>query len=306
MRNDKTPVPRADAFTPEPDTARSNIRLLLLSGAFLCVTIVLVLALPSEQSEIAEDNRDTPASSTEIANAPTGTLSASTIATEAPPTSLNAPLAAALRQATESARTPSQSLADTGYDAVARAQMPLLTVSFTPLDRITSAAITEELRQPIRLINVGVPKRDLPTLTQDVLRLLSPEGETGPPALKDLLNEAIRQRQSDAYIRVLINTAVERGAFGVPPTLRTTTQDFDTYSLLKAMAQTAGTPVPQMPEHVETNGTQKIVLGDSLARLALRYYGQPLKYDIILAANPQINPLNPVLTPGDVIQMPKP
>lgn len=281
------------ARAQEAEQRNSNLRLLVIAAAFLCVAIALVLWQP-DLAGPAASGRETAATTT-AARMP---------GTEAASTPLNAPLAAALRRDAAGEAAPQATAPE--YDAVARAQMPLLTVSFTPIDRVTSAVITEQLRQPIRLIDVGVPKRDLPQLTDDVLALLSAAPIDGADALKSLLNEAIRQRQSDAYIRVLLNTAVERGAFGIPHALRTTDGALDAHALMKAMAQTAGTPVPVMPEQVETNGTQKIVPGDSLARLALRYYGQPLKYDIILAANPQIDPRDPVLTPGDVIQMPRP
>lgn len=272
------------------------MRLLLIATAFLCMTIGLVLWQPGALG--LPDGMETQTAA--AAPAPRTVAPPQTQTEQS--SALNGPLAAALRR--DAVQQTAPQLPE--YDVVARAQMPLLTVSFTPIDRVTSAAITEQLRQPIRLINVGVPKRDLPQLTDDVLRLLSTADADGADTLKTLLNEAIQQRQSDAYIRVLLNTAVERGQFDIPPTLRTTDGRLDAYSMLKAMAQTAGTPVPVMPEDVQTNGTQKIVPGDSLARLALRYYGQPLKYDIILAANPQIDPRDPILRPGDVIQMPKP
>ncbi|MEP4195107.1 MAG: LysM domain-containing protein [Aliishimia sp.] len=285
------------------DVPKSNLPLLLIATAFLTLTIVLILLQSDENTHVAS-RVPTTASSPQpevvaqtTASIPTPSIPEPSSAAEP----LNGPLAAALR----ADNAPVEEL-EPQYDVVARAQMPLLSVSFTPIDRVTSAAITEQLRQPIRLINIGVPKRDLPTLTDDVLTLLSPKNAQSSQGMQDLLTDAVTQRQSDAYIRVLLNTAAERGQFEVPPTLRTTTGTFDAYSLLKAMAQTAGSPVPKMPKRVETNGTQKIVPGDSLARLALRYYGQPLKYDIILAANPQIDPRNPILTPGDVIQMPKP
>ena len=38
-------------------------------------------------------------------------------------------------------------------------------------------------------------------------------------------------------------TGAERGTFAIPQTLRTSDGCFDAYSLLKAMAQTAGNPV---------------------------------------------------------------
>jgi nucleoid-associated protein YgaU len=275
----------------------SNLRLLLLATSFLIVTIGLVLWQPHLPGAPDAQTSQTAAS------APLATAAGGSAVS-------NDPLAAALRrqaavmEAAERAGRERQQQQEA--QTVTRAQMPLLTVSFTPIERMTSLAILEELRQPLRLINVGVPKRDLPQLADDVLKLLSPVQAEAPEALKEMLVEAIRQRQSDAYIRVLLTTGAERGTFPIPPTLRTTDGRFDAYSLLRAMAQTAGNPVPVMPDDVQTSGTQKIVPGDSLARMALRYYGQPLKYDIILAANPQIDPLNPVLTPGDVIQMPKP
>lgn len=77
--------------------------------------------------------------------------------------------------------------------------------------------------------------------TADALALRSADETRGKPVLARMVTDAIRQRQSDAY------------------------------SLLKAIAQIAGTPAPTMAQDVETNGSQKIVAGDSLARLALRY-----------------------------------
>lgn len=286
-------APRSEPMT---STTRTNIPLLLIATAFLGVTILLVMLQPGSDS--------TTPTKTAIAQpvAPQPEPSAPA-ATERASTPLNGPLAAALR-ADSDAQTPVQAAAEP--DVVSRAFNPLLTNIFTPIERVTSAYIIEELRQPIRLINVGVPKRDLPTLIDDVLVLLSPNATKQQPELRALLVEAISQRQSDAYIRELLSLAIERDGVTMPTTLRTTTGTLDAFSMLKAMAQTAGTPVPVFPDNVETNGTQKIVPGDSLARLALRYYGQPLKYDLILAANPQIDPMNPVLTPGDVIQMPKP
>ncbi len=296
MLKDKGRAAPVETGVPIREPKNSNLRLLLLATGILIVTIGLVLWQPH-----LTGIPDTPAPQTAALQPQTGA---------AERTASTDPLAAALRrqtavtEAAQSAGRERQQAREA--QTVSRAQMPLLTVSFTPIERMTSLSILEELRQPIRLINVGVPQRDLPQLAEDVLTLLSPVQAPASAPLKDMLIEAVRQRQSDAYIRVLLTTAAERGTITIPPTLRTVEGTFDAYSLLKAMAQTAGNPVPMMPEDVQTSGTQKIVPGDSLARMALRYYGQPLKYDIILAANPQIDPLNPVLTPGDVIQMPKP
>ena len=268
---------------PVTDT-RSFIPLLLVAAGCLIFAIA-VLALPMMRDNLAGvDNspQDTPAPlKRDVAQIPE-------------------PKIAALPQSEAAPETADPA------DVVTRAQVPLLAIRFTPIDRVTAVAITEQLRQPIRLIDTGVPKRDLPMLTDDVLTILVPDGGQIDPSLREMLIEAVRQRQSDAYIRVLLNTAVERDQIEVPPILRTTTGALDTYSLLKAMAQTVGSPIPKIPQDVDTNGIQKIVEGDSLARLALRYYGQPLKFDLILAANPQIDPQDPVLVPGDVIQMPKP
>lgn len=292
---------------------RSNLPLLLIAATFLCLTIALVVLQPMLTGE--DDNfaaaettaksvpavvpapAAAPAPERQVVTAePTVTSKEETV-TRAAAVPLSPPVVNS---------TPEIDLSKINANAVAPSQFALFANTFTPLDRVTSAVIKQQLRQPIRLINSGAVKRDVPTLANDVISLLSSGSTSIDPRLRRLISEAVLERQSDDYIRELVNTVAKREALTVPVTLRTTDGQWEVYSLLKGMAQLAGGPAPKASADVETNGTQRIVPGDSLARIALRYYGQPFKYDIILAANPQIDPQNPVLRPGDYIQMPKP
>ena len=307
-------APQRTQAVSEP---QSNMTLMLIAAGFLCLTIALVVLQPLLTS-----------SSTPSAPAPIAQTSESEPTPEPEPQDLVIvdadPIVAgpdpiiepAEDTVTQAARAPLSTslepsvaqidLSKVNANDIVRPQFALFSNTFTPLDRVTSATIKQQMRQPIRLIDTGTGKRDIPTLTSETLSHLSLGRDTVDPKLTDLVATAVFERQSDMYIRELVNTAANREPMTIPATLRTTKGDWDTYSLLKSMAKSVGGPISGPVGDVQTNGFQRIVPGASLARIALRYYGDPLKYDIILAANPQIDPINPVLKPGDTIQMPRP
>lgn len=257
--------------------------LLVIAAALLFVAILLVLIQPM--------NNDTQTASSTTAPQP--------------------PLELVDRRPMIEASTPAPSPAVTtpapSPEVVTRAQTPLLGVPFTPVERFTSVSINEQLRQPIRVISSGPPKRDLPTLTRDILDRLTPGAlHADGSAMVGLLVDAIHQRQSDEYINVLLNTAADRGAVTTPPALRMADGGLDAYALLRALALMAG-PQGSTDQGQITGALQHTVApNDSLAGLALRHYGQPLNYDVIMSANPQIDPVQPQLVAGNVIRIPAP
>ena len=303
------------AANPAP---RSNLTLFLIAAGFLCLTVGLVVVQPLLSLQDTSDKATATAPQTQVVpNAQP----------EAPRPSAHVELASVRPRmrpvvaveepaVTQAARAPLPTslqasgkvidLSKMNANTLARPQFALFSNTFTPLDQVTSAMIKQQMRQPIRLIDTGAEQRSIPSLTQDAITRLVLPNESIDPKLAKLISEAVFERQSDEYIRKLVNSVAQREDILIPATLRKTDGSWDTYSLVKGMAQMAGGPLSGANVLVGTNGTQRIVTGDSLARIALRYYGQPFKYDIILAANPQIDPLNPRLVPGELIQMPLP
>jgi len=284
----------------------------------LCLTVGLVIVQPLLSLQDTSNRVASPAAQTQVTPQPK---------IEAPRPSAHAEVATVrprMRPATaveepvvtQAARAPLPTglqatgevidLSKMNANVISRPHFASFSNTFVPLDQVTSAIIKQQMRQPIRLTNVGTKQRTIPSLTQDAITRLNLPNETVDPKLADLISAAIFERQSDQYIRKLVNSVVQREDIRIPSVLRKTDGSWDTYSLVKGMAQMAGGPLSGTGTLVGTNGTQRIVTGDSLARIALRYYGQPFKYDIILAANPQIDPLNPKLVAGELIQMPLP
>lgn len=99
-----------------------------------------------------------------------------------------------------------------------------------------SEAVSRQLRQPIRLTDTDAGPRDLRSLTASVLQDFGhlPGRED---RLQALLVQALTERQSNAYIDALLNTAAARGEFTVPPRLAGADGRLDTSVLLAALIQ---------------------------------------------------------------------
>lgn len=251
--------------TSEPGT--SNVALLMLASAFLVVTIVMVLLQP-------RINRPTTApSAVEVAEA------------------LPVPAPAAAPQ------------------VVTRAPQPVFEtlVPAPELPGNAAKAIAKELRQPIRLSQTDTALLDLNVLTLRVLGDLAPaaEGQTADPNLVELVVESVLQRQSDTYIHVLLNTARDRGRIRVPAALLTAGGRVDSLSLLTALVHASGAEQHILAHHVTTPTRHLISAEDSLARLALRYYGDTAGLTKLLEANPQLDPNSLSLVPGETLLLPE-
>ena len=246
--------------------------LLLIATAFLCVTIVLVLLQP--RLGVPDDV------SREIA--------------ETRP-------ALAVSDATPEADTPPP-LAEPVNEVVARAEVPLLQAP--PVTTDAAKAISRQLRQPIRLTSTSAAPVDLPTLTGSVLRQFSDAAGAEHARLTQLIVEAVLQRQSDTYIAVLLNTAAERGQIAIPRALRTAGGAFDSQALLTTMVDAAGGDTPVPVASLASEARHLVDTEDSLAGIALRYYGSALEFPRLLDANPDLAKTDAVLRVGQTIRLP--
>lgn len=115
-------------------------------------------------------------------------------------------------------------------------------------------------------------------------------------AIKVLIEQAVSEGQSDAYLDALINEAADKGEIEVPAQMRTTEGRVDTQVLLstlveKSLAEQSGNSgdiLAQIEAEAAANAEPRyytVESGDSLASISLRYYGDALQYDRIYQAN---------------------
>lgn len=144
-------------------------------------------------------------------------------------------------------------------------------------------------------------------LTGAAARPAAAPAHSDPRALQVLVSQALREGQSDAYIDILLNEAAAAGRVVVPEALMTAEGRVDTKTLLASIvreaavaaddytraliaeAQSAGprTPVQARPVAVAAPGGKYYVVepGDSLAYIAMVFYGTPASYPRIFEAN---------------------
>ena len=124
------------------------------------------------------------------------------------------------------------------------------------------------------------------------------------PYLVALVVESVLQRQSDTYINVLLNTARDRGRIAVPAALLTADGRVDSQSLLTALVRASGAEATAVVQQITVPSRHLISAQDSLASLALRYYGSAAGVAKILAANPHLDATNLSLVPGETLLLP--
>lgn len=188
----------AESEDTQAEGVSSNMKLLVISAAFLVVTIGLILMQPGRAPQQVAQTDQT----------------------------INAPTAALLsEQSTQSEASPQ---ASPQASEVTRSSASLLTLSDTNLD----GDVSKMLRSPIRL---GGQTNDLRQMTKTALAGF---GHTAGPgdALYGMLVQALAEGQSNAYIDALLNTAAGRGEIMVPVALQTATGRLDTNTLLQGLA----------------------------------------------------------------------
>ncbi len=143
-------------------------------------------------------------------------------------------------------------------------------------------------------------------LTQGILAGINaaraPSASQAPqPGLADLVSQALRQGQSDAYIDALLNGAARSGRIAVPGALVTAEGRVDTRILLQQLvsqaasateaptvltaAAVAPSPVTRPASRTDSPEFYTVAAGDSLGSIAIRFYGNFDLYQTIFEAN---------------------
>ena len=129
------------------------------------------------------------------------------------------------------------------------------------------------------------------------------QNPTATSTLEILVVQALKQGQNDAYIDTLVNEAATAGTITLPQILVTSDGRVDTHVLLASIITQAtiaagGTAptVPDRPDGVEVRIVQRatetqqyrfytVRSNDSVGAIAINFYGEVGKYQLIFAAN---------------------
>lgn len=280
-----------------PTTARGFahprlIRSLLAAGGFLALTGVLVALQPSREAApvIAADvtraavDLTPPTQRDDLAQAAAPAPVALSVAAAAP--------APAARQPAPTPRT------QTAAPAIAtdNSDVQAMTASVLAQLGVTAAAPA----QPMDAATAGILAN---------IRAVTGQPGAAPAAqpangLQALVAQALREGQSDAYIDALVNEAAGRGAITVPKALVTNDGRVDTATILASIVTQAriaagedvrpiiaggdGVEVRMVQKAdgvVEQNNFYTVSQGDSLGRIAQRFYGDAGRFVAIYEAN---------------------
>lgn len=244
------------------------VRLLIIGAAFLTVTLALILMQPSNNSLAEAPDVETPYTDSlddnTVARADTGLINLMRPATPAP----------------------------TQVDEITAGVLASLSGAPASAPALAVEPITED--DPLRNLTSGV----LASLTGP-----APQRPVGT-SMEDLVTQALKQGQSDAYIDALLNEAASAGSIAVPGALRTDGGRVDTATLLAALVRKSSPDSEAAPEidasseGVEVRVVQRagetkrynfytVQSGDSLGAIANRFYGDAGLYTAIYEANRQ-------------------
>jgi len=263
------------------------IRSLLAAGGFLALTGVLIALQPGRDPApvVAGDVTRTatdltppavrePLVQTAIAPAPTTAPAPAPVAKQPAPTPRAQTAAPAIATDNSDVQAMTASvLAQLGVTAAAPAQ---------PVDAATAGILAN-----IRAVT-GQPAAAAPAAS----------------GLQALVAQALREGQSDAYIDAIVNEAAGRGQITVPKALVTNDGRVDTATILASIVSQARIaagedvrPVIAGGDGVEVRVVQKadgvveqnnfytVSQGDSLGRIAQRFYGDASQFVAIYEAN---------------------
>lgn len=137
--------------------------------------------------------------------------------------------------------------------------------------------------------------------------------------LLELVGEAMARGETTDYINALVLEAHDNGQIAVPDSMTSSDGEVDTAALLESVVNAAIAGQPAQPaddssaleaeaQRTQTNTgvlgqTHTVVAGDTLRKLAIRYYGDMDAYRQILDANPVISNEN-LIKIGQVLQIP--
>ena len=154
---------------------------------------------------------------------------------------------------------------------------------------------------PMRRMTAGVLS-GIGAVTGNTVTTAS-QDPTPTSALELLVVQALKEGQNDDYIDTLVNEAATAGTITVPEILGTSDGRVDTHVLLTSIIAQAtiaaggvAPTAPERPEGVEVRIVQRatesqqyrfytVRSGDSLGAIAMNFYGDVGKYNLIFAAN---------------------
>lgn len=113
---------------------------------------------------------------------------------------------------------------------------------------------------------------------------------SSPEELQSLVQQALVEGQSDAYLEALIGEAAANGSIVVSDSMRTTDGDVDTRTLLASLIAKSTNDAPaELVAEVQADQREDqyyvVQAGDSLAAIALTYYDSAQDYTRIFEAN---------------------
>ncbi len=185
-----------------------------------------------------------------------------------------------------------------------------------PVMQALSAALSGAPATSIPPPMAEPPGDDILALTRAVLAGLSGQRDAAPPppgaapdsqsVLADLVIQAVRQSQSQAYVDIRLNAAAARGEITVPAGFLNADDRVDTEALLTRIARTAallqgtpGAPRDQASFYV-------VQEGDSLGSIARKFYGDAARFQLIYDANRALLASPDRLRVGQRLRIPDP
>ena len=247
------------------------LRVLLISGGFLVVTVALLLLQPSEPPQKFAKRAPITAPEQQVSRAKTNLVEVD---------------AAALNPARPSV------MPETDQADLANSTASVL----AGLGGATTPSETSSEDDKLRDMTAGVLAG---------LNALRPTPETPTQALQNLIVRALGEGQSDSYIDALVNEAANAGALQVPNILVTEQGSVDTRTLLASIVgkATGVTPEPAAYTNLGGEGVEVRVVqraggtvqyrfytvqrGDSLGGIAVKFYGDAAHFPRIYEANKQ-------------------
>ena len=133
------------------------------------------------------------------------------------------------------------------------------------------------------------------------------------PDLSSLVSQAMEQGKSDEYLEALLGEAIESGAVEVSEAMVSTEGEVDTKTLLASLVNQslANSGTDDVLASEATGNSEEteprshtVASGESLAGIALQYYGDATKFDAIFAANRDTIARPNLIRVGQVILIP--
>ncbi len=288
---------------PARSTHPRLVRSLLAAGGFLALTAVLVALQPGRDPAPGGD-ADVTRAVTDLG--PVAAQVASQVAApDVTPVAVRDPLANAVAAAApkepvvKQAVPPVRGTAPALKFATDNSDLQVMTASVLADLGVKTAA--PPTAQPVDAATAGI-----------LANIRAVTGQPGAPAqpaarangLQALVAQALREGQSDSYIDALVNEAAGRGDFAVPKALVTNDGRVDTATILASIVTQAriaagedvrpviaggdGVEVRMVQKAdgvVEQNNFYTVSQGDSLGKIAQRFYGDAGRYTAIYDAN---------------------